>query len=196
MDSNQEKTRPCNAFYEALAVDTMRSYTERAQFACPFGEGKVYLTICEEAGQPVFVDVVIGKTGNCARALLGALCAVINLHLENGHDLDELSLLLSGTRCDKGICGPGKLSCVDALGHMMRAYVPGSGAPSLDERTKEAFEKVRKKREKRKEAPTGAGSATPASGVVSEDIAASECQCDESDRTQDHGQDDVSCTDA
>lgn len=189
MPSDPEKKQPCEQ--ERPPVETMLSYTGRAQFACVYGDGKVYLTICEEGGRPVHVDVVVGKAGNCARALLGALCSVINLHLENGHDLDELSLLLSGTRCDKGICGPGKLSCVDALGHMMRAYVPGSGAPSLDERTKAAFEKVREKRAKRLPA---AESVVPMD-VVTEDVASGECQRSEGESTQNNRENDVSRAD-
>lgn len=100
--------------------DTVQGYTKKVFFGC----GNLYLTInFDEKRCPVLVLAQLGKTGCCQRALLDALLRGINRQLEYGIDLDEIVHDLVGIRCDQGIAGAGRLSCADAIGNELKAYL-------------------------------------------------------------------------
>jgi len=100
------------------AVST--GYTKKIKFGC----GSLYLTINFDAQQkPSMVLAHLGKTGCCERALLEALLRSLNRHLDAGTSLSQVVHDLVGIRCDKGILGAGRLSCVDAIGHELKAYI-------------------------------------------------------------------------
>lgn len=101
-----------------MEPEIMPGYTKRVQFGC----GNVYIIICENNRQPCRVEVQKGKTGCCERALLEAICRLINLWLSEKKDVNDVIMAISGLRCPNGIAGVGRLSCVDALAREMQQY--------------------------------------------------------------------------
>ncbi len=99
--------------------ETYESYTKKVPFAC----GNAYLTIDMKDGRPVRSITRIGKAGVCERVLLEAVGRLLNMALDDGKDLDEIVRMLSGLRCDKGMAGAGRLSCIDALANDLRQHV-------------------------------------------------------------------------
>lgn len=90
----------------------------------PFGCGNVYVTISVDngVGQPTQVLVQAGKAGCCQRAIMEALLRMLNMHLDDDKPLEDIIHELMGIRCDQGIAGPGRLSCVDAIAFGLKAY--------------------------------------------------------------------------
>lgn len=88
-----------------------------------FGCGKLYLTINVDpiTRQPAQVLAQLGKAGCCQRILLEAVTRLINLSLDDGKPLEEIIMALIGLRCDSGIAGAGRLSCVDAIANKLKA---------------------------------------------------------------------------
>jgi hypothetical protein len=101
--------------------DIMPSITRRVYFAC----GHAYLSINGEDKQPAQVLVRIGKSGCCQRALLEAICRLVNRDLDRGVPLEEITMCLCGLACDQGVAGAGKLSCVDALARALKLFALG-----------------------------------------------------------------------
>lgn len=105
---------------EREVPDIVEGQTRKIRFGC----GHLYLTVNVDAeGQPIQVLAQVGKTGCCQRALLEAVYRGINRQLEKGIPLDEIVHDLVGIRCDQGILGVGRLSCVDAIGHELKQYL-------------------------------------------------------------------------
>jgi hypothetical protein len=88
-----------------------------------FGCGKLYLTINTDpiSGQPAQVLAQLGKAGGCQRIMLEAITRLINMGLDDGKPLEEIIMALIGLRCDNGIAGAGRLSCVDAIANKLKA---------------------------------------------------------------------------
>lgn len=105
---------------EREVPDVVNGYTKKIFFGC----GHLYLTVnFDSEGQPIQVLAQVGKTGCCQRALLEATYRSINRQLEKGVPLDEIVSDLVGIRCDQGLLGAGRLSCVDAIGHALKKHV-------------------------------------------------------------------------
>jgi hypothetical protein len=103
--------------------ETWKSYTKKVPFAC----GNAYLTVDMENGKPIHTITRVGKAGCCERVLLEAVSKLVNMSLADGKDLNEIVRMLSGLRCDKGMAGAGRLSCLDALAHDLRQYTIEEG---------------------------------------------------------------------
>lgn len=106
--------------------------TRRVTFGC----GHVYLLINEEGGRPAQALVWIGKAGCCQRTLLEAVCRLVNQLLDLNQPIENVVGALGGLRCDQGIAGAGRLSCVDALAHQLKAFtlkpvLPSEGAHDI-----------------------------------------------------------------
>lgn len=88
-----------------------------------FGCGSLFVTINEENGRPCQLLANIGKAGCCQRALLEAVCRLVNHLLDIDESLENIVKVLVGIRCDKGMAGVGRLSCVDALANQLKRYI-------------------------------------------------------------------------
>ena len=102
-----------------MTIEILEGYTKRLAFGC----GNVYITINERDGMPARVFVTIGKAGGCQRALQESFARCINSMLEDKKPLEEIIFLIAGLRCDQGIDGIGRLSCVDALAQELKKYL-------------------------------------------------------------------------
>jgi ribonucleoside-diphosphate reductase alpha chain len=89
----------------------------------PFGCGHLYLTVNEHEGKPVQAFLRVGKTGTCQHALLEGIGRLVSTSLDHGVPLEVVHKAISAIRCDQGIAGVGRLSCLDALARALQAYL-------------------------------------------------------------------------
>jgi len=99
--------------------DLVESHTHRVYFGC----GHLYITIDKHEGKPVRSFLKVGKIGVCRRTLLETIGRLVTIMLQEGISLERIHHTLMGQRCDQGIAGPGKLSCVDALGKELQSFL-------------------------------------------------------------------------
>lgn len=98
--------------------DIRPGYTRKV----PFGCGTLYLTINNGAvtHQPTQVLAQLGKAGCCQRAMLESVLRLVNMLLDDGKPVTGITAALSGVRCDQGMAGVGRLSCVDAVAQELK----------------------------------------------------------------------------
>ena len=99
--------------------EVVSNYTRKIRFGC----GNVYVSINEFANLPVRTFLKLGKTGLCTRALLEAIGRLVTVMLEYNIPLQRIQLTLAGIRCDKGIVGEGRLSCLDGVAFELKRYL-------------------------------------------------------------------------
>ena len=99
--------------------DRVKSHTRRVKFGC----GKLYITIDELERIPLRSFMRVGKIGVCRRTLLETIGRLVTIMFEEGVPLERIHHTLMGMRCDQGIAGVGKLSCIDALGKELQDFL-------------------------------------------------------------------------
>jgi len=104
-------------------IEELSSYTLKK----PFGCGTLYITVNHDQTKLKRIFIAVGKTGVCQRALQEALGRLISIMLEESdgspETLERLYHTLTGIRCDKGMAGVGRLSCIDAVAQEIKKFM-------------------------------------------------------------------------
>ena len=98
---------------------TMDSCTRKSIFGC----GTLYVTVDTHNNVPTRIFIRVGKAGCCQRALLEAVGRLLTLALEYHVPVERVMRTLSGIRCDKGMVGRGRLSCMDAVYKELKTFI-------------------------------------------------------------------------
>ena len=100
------------------------------------GCGNLYVTINEDEHGAFELFTAMGKAGGCASSQAEAISRLISLSLRAGIDMDIIMKQLAGVRCPSPAWMNGELvlSCADAIGRAMKAYLEhrkagGHGVP-------------------------------------------------------------------
>ncbi|MFA6032642.1 MAG: vitamin B12-dependent ribonucleotide reductase [Myxococcota bacterium] len=89
------------------------------------GCGNLYVTINEDEHGAFELFTAMGKAGGCASSQAEAISRLISLSLRAGLDMDIIMKQLAGVRCPSPAWMNGELvlSCADAIGRAMKAYL-------------------------------------------------------------------------
>ena len=99
----------------------MKSLTYKRTCPC----GKMYSTVGERGGKPVYFTCDVGKAGGCLSAMMDIFGRLIGRLLKSGVDPKKIASDLIGTRCHASIVVDGEeiLSCVDCVGKVLKDYM-------------------------------------------------------------------------
>ena len=115
MSDTKSSETSCEVDYSAQ----IPSHTRKVIFGC----GTLYLTADMLDNRLIRVFVRVGKVGCCQRALLESVGRLLTLIFEYGVPVKRIMRTLMGIRCDKGMVGNGRLSCMDAVAKELRTFI-------------------------------------------------------------------------